>query len=356
MHHGVPPVSVIIQSVINMYKPDQETVVGHAGCDVSAAWVDAVRRHHQQQQARRFDNTATGHQALIRWLRQGGLPCRVVVEASGIYSLDLALALHEAEHIEVMVANPRAMKDYRRASMQRSKTDRVDAAVICDYAVRMPFLPWQAPPPAVLDLRQIARRIEALVVERTREKNRWRVACATATTCPVVLNDIEVNLRHLERRLAELEKQAMKVIGTSKPLKRAFAHLVSVRGIARRSAISLLAEVLLIPEGLSVRQWVAWAGLDVRQYTSGKSVERVRRISHVGNVHLRRALYMPALVAIRWEPSVGAFYEKLISKGKKPLVAIVAVMRKLLHAIYGMLKYDTDFEGEKFYKMGPVGA
>ena len=337
-----------------MYKPDP-TTESAAGCEVSADWIDVVRAGFDQaQQARRFDNTPAGHQGLIRWL--GKRQCRVVVEASGSYSLDLALALHQADAIRVMVANPRALKDYRRASMERSKTDRVDAAVICDFAARMPFQPWQAPASEVLERRQIARRIEALVVERTREKNRRKVAWATVTTSPVVLNGLAVNLRHLQHRIALLEKQAMKVIVASKPLKRAFDPLVSVRGIACRSVIGLLAEILVMAEGLSVRQWVAWAGLDVRQYPSGKSVERVRRISHVGNVHLRRALYMPALVAIRCEPSVGAFYQKLISKGKKPLVAIVAVMRKLLHAIYGMLKYDTDFEGEKFYKIVPVKA
>ena len=71
----------------------------------------------------------------------------------------------------------------------------------------------------------------------------------------------------------------------------------------------------------------------------------------MGNVKLRRALYMPALVAIRWEPHIGAFYEKLIARGKKPIVAMVAVMRKLLHSIYGMLKHDQDFNGEKFYQI-----
>ena len=76
----------------------------------------------------------------------------------------------------------------------------------------------------------------------------------------------------------------------------------------------------------------------------------------MGNVKLRRALYMPALVAIKWEPNIMAFYEHLIAQGKKPLVAIVAVMRKLLHAIYGMLKNETPFEGQKFYQRPVANA
>lgn len=220
----------------------------------------------------------------------------------------------------------------------------------------MPFLPWQPPSSEVLELQQIARRIQALIVERTREKNRLRTAQATVTTSRVVINDIEVNLRHLDRRITELEKQALKRVTASKAIKQAHRHLTSVPGISHRSAVQLMAEILVLPQGLSVREWVAFAGLDVRRYESGTRVERPPRISRVGNVRLRRALYMPALVAIRHDAAIGAFYEKLIKKGKKPLVAIVAVMRKLLHAIYGMFKHDADFDSSKFYRMEPQTA
>ncbi len=327
----------------------------YAGCDTSKDTIDVVRLTVDQRTAhRRFANTAAGHQHLIQWLSKPEAPVRVVVEASGIYSLDLALALSQADAVAVMVANPRALKDYRRAPMQRSKTDK--ATIICDYAQRMPFLPWQPPTPEVLEIQQIARRIEALIVERTREKNRLRVAHATLTTSALVINDIEVNLRHLGRRIAELEKQALKRVTALDAIKQVHQHLTSVPGISHRSAVQLMAEILVLPSGLSVREWVAFAGLDVRRYESGTSVERPRRISRVGNVRLRGALYMPALVAIHHDEAIGAFYAKLIGKGKKPLVAIVAVMRKLLHAIYGMLKHDADFDRSKFYRMEPQSA
>ena len=332
-----------------MHKPEHHFT--YAGCDTSKDTIDVVRLANERTAHRRFDNTAAGHQHLIKWLAKPGQLVRVVVEASGIYSLDLALALHGPHGVEVMMANPRALKDYRRAHMQRSKTDKVDATMICDYALRMPFVRWQPPSSEVLELQQIARRIQALIVERSREKNRLRVAMATVTTSAIVINDIEVNLRHLSRRIEELEKQALKRIAESAPMEQAHQHLTSVPGISHRSAIQLMAEILVLPKGLSVREWVAFAGLDVRHYESGTSVERPPRISRVGNVRLRRALYMPALVAIRHDEAIGAFYEKLIGKGKKPLVAIVAVMRKLLHSIYGMLKHDADFESSKFYQM-----
>jgi transposase len=113
----------------------------------------------------------------------------------------------------------------------------------------------------------------------------------------------------------------------------------------------ILAELLVLPDDLAAPQWVAHAGLDPRPYESGTSVHRPRRISKVGNRHLRAALYMPALVAIQHEPNVKAFYDKLVAGGKKPLQAVVAVMRKLLHAIWAMLKHDEDFDGNKFFRL-----
>jgi transposase len=126
---------------------------------------------------------------------------------------------------------------------------------------------------------------------------------------------------------------------------------VSVKGIAAASATQILAELSVLPGDMTSRQWVAHAGLDPRQHESGSSIHRPPRVTKAGNKYLRSALYIPALVAIQHEANVGAFYEKPLARGKKKLQAIVAVMRKLLHAIHGMLHHDRDFDGEKFFAM-----
>ena len=172
----------------------------------------------------------------------------------------------------------------------------------------------------------------------------------------MVTNDIEVNLRHLQRRIDGMVRQALKVVAGSERLSKAYGHLASVRGIAEKSAVELLGELLCLPEGMTVREWVAHAGLDVREHRSGRSVEARPRISKEGSVHVRRALYMPALVAVRCEAAVGAFYDRLVGEGKAKMVAVVAVMRKLLHAIYGMLKHDADFDGALCFQAVPAGA
>ena len=321
-----------------------------AGIDVSKDVLDvAVRRDEQRLETARFDNDAGGHRKLVAWLTKRGRTARVVLESTGTYSLDVALALHRAPGIAVMVANPRAVKQFAGALMQRSKTDLTAAAALREYAARMPFVVWQPPAAEVLALRGIARRIAALVVERTRDRNRLHAVRATAEPLAIVVNDIEVNIRHLEGRIALLTAEAVAVISEHEELRRAFERLTSVPGIATHSAVQLLPELLVLPDDMTVRQWVAHAGLDPRACQSGTSVDKPARISKVGNAHIRRALFMPALVAVRHEPHVKAFFDKLVARGKKPIQAYVAVMRKLLHAIYGMFTTETTFVGAKFH-------
>lgn len=321
-----------------------------AGIDVSKAVLDvAVRRDVHRLETARFDNDAPGHKKLIRWLTKSGGTARVVLESTGTYSLDVALALQRTRGIAVMVANPRAIKQFTGALMQRSKTDLTAAVALREFVSRMPFIPWQPPAAHVLELRGIARRIAALVVERTRERNRLHALDATAQASAIVRNDIDVNVRHLERRIELLSAQAVELIAQHADVQTAFELLISVPGIAAHTAVQLLPELLVLPETMTVRQWVAHAGLDPRAHQSGTSVDKPARISKVGNAHIRRALYMPALVAVQHNPHVRAFFDKLVARGKTPLQAYVAVMRKLLHAIYGMLTTRTAFAAEKFH-------
>ena len=320
-----------------------------AGVDVSARRLDVAAQRGDGELARReFANTAQGHRRVIRWLSKRGARARVVLEATGIYSHDLAVALAQVPTVDVMVANPRATHAFAAACMHRSRTDLTMAGVLQLYAARMPFVPWTVPPAAARALRALARRMAALVAERTRETNRLHCAQATATTPRAIVRDLRANLRQLTRRVRALRTEGEALIAGDAELRRAAARLTSIPGVALTSAIYLLGELLTLPPNLTVRQWVAHAGLDVRVVQSGSSVHPAPRMSKMGNAHLRRGLYMPALVAIQRDRHVRAFYDQLLARHRAPLQAVVAVMRKLLHAIYGMLKTDTDFDGSKF--------
>jgi transposase len=325
-----------------------------AGIDVSAKMlVVALQRDHQSgRQRRQFPNTIAGHKSLIQWLRKSTTRMRVCLEATGLYSLDLALALRRASGVEVMVANPRAIADFARALLQRSKTDSLDAEVILEFARRMPFVAWEPPIRQRLDLRALTRRMAGLKLALQQERNRLHCVSLSVEITALVRKDIQRHLKQLEGHLEKLAQQAEAIIGTDSELSRQFRHLVSVRGIARTSALHILAELVVLPPNMTARQWVAHAGLDPRHHDSGSSVHKPARISRTGNPYLRSALFMPALVAARHDSHIRAFYQKLIDRGKTKMQAIVAVMRKLLHALHGMLRTDADFIGEKFYVIG----
>lgn len=301
---------------------------------------------------REFPNTPAGHRALLTWLRRASLPLRVCMEATGLYGLDLALHL-AAARIPLQVANPRSVRNFARALMQRSKTDPLDAVVLREYAARMPFEPWLPPSPTALQLIAVARRIEALTGMIAAEKNRLHAASLSRALPDLVRHDVRRSIQSLERAVERLTREVLLFIADNPDVARCTALLVSIPGIGTRSAIQLLAELLHLGPDADVRQWVAYAGLDPHEHSSGTSVARKPRVSKAGNAHLRRALYMPALVATRHEPHLRGFYQHLLERGKTKLQALVAVMRKLLHAIFGMFKHNTPYDGSKLYALEP---
>ena len=319
----------------------------HTGIDVSARSLAVRVEGHNTLLD--FPNDASGHRALVRRLTQRGRRARVCLEASGIYGLDLALALHGHPRIDVMVVNPLVLQRFAEAYLQRSKTDALDATSILEFARRMDFVPWHPPAPEVLALRSISRRIEGLVRMQTQEKNRLHASSQSEALPEVVRDDLRDSIERLDQRIARLRDQALDLLRAQPKLDAAFQHLISIKGIAAGSAITLLGELLILAPDMTKRQWVAHAGLDPREQQSGTSLHKPARITRRGNAHVRRALFMPALVAVQHEPQVAAFYQHLLGRGKTKMQANVAVMRKLLHAIHGMLRNDQDFIGDKFF-------
>jgi transposase len=328
-----------------MHNPDSCTVF--VGIDVSARELAvALQIGDQLEPVRTFANTAAGHQQLCRYLHHDEL-VRVCVEASGNYSLDLCLALHAVKGIELSVINPRLARRFAESLGTRSKTDPVDARVLCLYAQRMPPVPWQPPSPACLHLRSITRAVEALTRILIQEKAREHAADASAALPRLVVREFQRHQRYLEQRIERLRLEAVRIISTDANLARCFQLLQTTPGVAEASALQLLGELAVLPSTLDARQWVAHSGLDPRHHRSGTSVEWTPRLSKLGNRRLRRALYMPALVAVRHDPYLRGFYQRLCAKGKAPLQALAAVMRKLLHAFHAMLRLNQPYDGTR---------
>lgn len=273
------------------------------------------------------------------------------MEATGVYSVPLAIALEADTRIEVMVANPKAIKNFAVAILQRGKTDSLDAGTILEFVERMPFRIWQRPSEEVLEIQHINRRIVQLNVELTRERNRHQAAARLGRIGQVVFDDTMTHMNQLKHRIEVLQLTVRELIEEIPKLSDKLEQLESITGIAKKTGPRILAELEVLADDMTGPQWVASAGLDPRPYESGTSTNKPRRISKNGNRYLREALYFPALVASRNDPHVKAYYDKLIARGKKPMQVIVAIMRKLLLAIWGMFKNGERWNGEKFYKI-----
>lgn len=315
-----------------------------AGIEVSAKTLLVGLRLDGRTEKREFPNTPTGHRRVRGFLHRRGTVVRVCMEATGVYGLDAALALEGAPGLELMVANPRSVHDFARARMQRSKDDALDLEVLIDYAARMPFRPWSRPSLAELQLRGLMRTVRALIDARTAAKNRLHAVAACAAFSPVCHRELQRLVAVHTRTIARLEAAAQRLVAGEPTLARRAALLQTIRGVGARTARALLAELAGLPDELDRRQLVAHAGLDPRHVRSGSSVALKPRISKVGNRRLREALFLPALVAIQREPRVRAFYDALLRRGKAPRQAQVAVMRKLLHAVWGVLHYSSPFD------------
>lgn len=304
------------------------------------------------RKAKSFKNTPSGHQSIVHHLTKLKGETKVCIEATGVYHFDLAVALSRADGIKVMVINPKAAHNFAKALMVRSKTDAIDAENLAIYAERMPFEAWERPSDECISLRAIARRIAALNKQKTQTKNQLHALKSTVETPILVIEQTEELIDILEAQIKVLRDSALKLIRQHEALEQAYALITGIKGIAQASAIQILSELLILPKDMTARQWVAHAGLDPRIFDSGSSVSKKPRISKVGNKYIRQALYMPALVASRFEPNIKGYYHHLIDdNGLKKVQAVCAVMRKLLHAIHGMLRTNKEFDGSRFYAL-----
>lgn len=321
------------------------------GIDIANETFDATRAIGQAVSRRRFRNTPGGHRQFVQWALRSADTARVCLEATGIYHLQLALALNQHSAMELMVVNPRASRRFTEAHMVRAKTDRIDADGLLLFLQRMPFRAWQAPRDEVLQLQSLVHRVAQLDKELTRERSRLHAARKAGPHTRPVQQDIQAHIQQLQRRKNVMQAQAEAVIQSDQILADDARLIDTVPGFAARSASQLLAELAPLPADMQAPQWVAHAGIDPRPGDSGTSVRSARRISKQGNAHIRAALFMPALVAIRRDANVAAYYQHLLAHGKSKMTAITAVMRKLLIAIWGVLHNHQGWDGDKFYRL-----
>lgn len=306
------------------------------GIDVSKATLDVAALSEEGETDRlKVANNAEGHRKLSGWLERLDRPS-VAVEATASYHRNVVSALQGAG-LQVSVLNPAQANFFVRSQQRRNKTDRADALWLAIYVKeRRP-----EPTPVTSYLQQsLAREIHALEKDLTRLKNRLDHARA-GQVHPHVVESLKRRIELLsgEKELLEerLEQETKDVQGDK------LALLESIPGIGTQTACHLLAELGDVNRFSDARKVVAFAGLTPACFESGTSIGGYTRISRVGSSSLRRILYMPCLSAIRFNPVIKAFFDRLVARGKPRKAAVIACMATLLKIAYGVLRSGTNF-------------
>ena len=299
----------------------------------------ADARHHHT-----FPNTATGFRDLWRWVKQhGACSVRACMEATNVYWEALAAFLADAQHI-VSVVNPARIKGFAQSQMNRTKTDKQDSRIIALFCLQCHPDAWTPPSAAQRHLRALVRHRDDLLQTRTQLSNRLG-----DTNDTLVRVSLEALLASVEEQLTQVHNQLKQHLKEHGELGEQGALLRAIVGIGAITAYKLLAEFYDIDAYGSAKSLAADAGVTPAQYESGTSVRRRARLSKVGKASVRAALYWPAIVAMRRCEGFKAFAARLAARGKAKGVIIGAVMRKLIHICYGVLKHQTPYDPAKAF-------
>jgi transposase len=302
------------------------TIAQSVGVDISKDTLDV--HLHPDGCARRFANSAQGFTTLIAWLADFEV-VRVVFEPTGAYHRGFERRLAEAGFALAKV-NPRQARRFAEAIGRHAKTDAVDAAMLARFGalIEPPTRPVLSETLDQMRQLHVARR--ALVKDRVAATNRGHIRL-----CPLLKRQAVARLRQIERQIADIDKALREALNTEPALKVRFDILIRIPGVGEITALAMLIEM---PELGQIAHACAasLAGLAPIARDSGK--HSGKRFIHGGRATVRQALYMPALVAVRFNPDLKAKYQALRAAGKPPKVALTAVMRKLLILANALLR------------------
>lgn len=326
-------------------KPEEEIMapITWIGIDIAKQDFVAAQRSDAGFETECFPMTQTGFEAFQRWLPPVS-KLGIVFEATGPYWLPLARWLDALEHaIPYACVNPRRLRDFAKASPERSKTDSIDAALLVHFAETFP--PTLEPPKSHRSrtLRALWRHHLELQGLLDRARDRQEKALADPQLPAQLATRLQSLLDGLKAELDQVELEAHELVQQDPPMQQSYKLLLSIPGVGPKTALTLMAEYGPQLLQANPKQLTCYAGLEPILFESGSSVRKRPRISKQGNWRLRRALYMAALVGVRWNPILKTFYERKLQQGLPKKSALVAAMRKLLHLVYGVLLHQQPF-------------
>lgn len=312
------------------------------GIDISKQdFVIAILTHNKPL-IKKFANKEEGFHKFINYLKILKInQAKICMEATGKYGEALANFLYELRY-KISVANPSCIKAFANTNLSRNKTDSADALLIANYASKCDPKLFVPKKPLLKEIQEIHRCIQDLKSQLTQTTNRFE----NAVLSKVVSSTWQEMASSIKAKIEELQTYVIEIIKSDKDIKQDYENLQTIPGIASTSAIAIIAEVPTIDTLANARALAAYAGLNPKHQVSGSSVKGKTRISKIGSANLRKILYFPAIVSSSVNNNFQQFKQKMKNKGKHNMVIIIALMRKMLHIIFAILKNKSTFSYE----------
>lgn len=285
-----------------------------------------------------FKNSEEGFVELLSWIgKKTDLTVRVCMEPTGAYSNGIASYLSSNE-VFVCMANPRAVRDYARSTMQRSKTDKSDSFILAEYCRVNELDQWTPTSAETTELRELQLEIDAIKNMIRQEKNRLE-----AIRSAFLRDEIQRRIHDLKEAIRRLVSRQNTCIESDAKLQERKRLLLSIPGFGETTANLLLA-LVDFDKLKNPRAAACFVGLTPKKYESGKSIRKREKISRMGSCRLRSALFLPALSAMQYNPTLRDFATRLSNQGKPKMVIVTAVMRKMLTLAVAIVRNRQEFQ------------
>lgn len=301
---------------------------------------------------KKFKNTKRGFDKLLSFTKKhqskinpdGNIQTWYVMEASGVYYENLAYHLNE-KGLNVHVALANKVKSYIKTLDNKSKNDELDSMAIAQYGLEKQLSKWIPPSSEMKELKELSRELSALKDMRTAAKNQSHAKDKAHETNNSSIKRTTELIKYLNKQIKKVEKDILEAVKGNPEIKNFIEDVTILKGVGFQTVVMIIAETNGFEGILNRRQITSYVGLDVKENQSGKKAGKPS-ISKHGNKYIRKGLYMPALSCKKHDKKMKDLYERVCERHgyKNKKIAIVAVMRKIIHIIYALWKNRTKYD------------
>ena len=311
------------------------------GIDVSKGKLDVCLIMKDKARFKTCENTQKGFQSLIKWieLKCGIKKPRICMEATGTYMEELAEFMYEHD-FEVSIVNPMQIKSFSKSKLLRAKNDKSDSELIARFClVNNPRI-WTPQCQELRQLREICRLIKSLKEESVCMRNKLEGRLISEAAQSAILEIVS----SINSQILKLESEMKKIVKENKEISNIVDAFDEIKGVGFFTACTVIANMPDVKNFSNAKEYAAFIGITPAVFESGSSVKKRSKISKIGAKYVRSTLYMSAVSTKNHNKHFSDFVQRLEKKGKQPKVIFCAVMRKLMHIFFGMLKNNSAFD------------